>query len=314
MNAHLLHLEFALAASQALWACFLLLFWLLCHRRVKVRTYRGPRRRRGPLEATSCVRRHPRAKSDWVVQEVLYLASHLRGCRTIADVFNRRHGLWETVGHTYVWEVMRDHAREIRQLRRGRKRRPPIAIPVGHAWALDLTFFRSPEGFTFMVIGIIDAGSRKLLALKVIPRKCVFALLGHVFLAFSEHGLPEAIRTDNEAMFTSRPWLAMLGAMGIRARRGPPLQPWHNGRIERFWGTLKQAIGRKGWQSAQALQAALDSFARFFNKVRPHQGLNGLTPEEAWQGKAMADVQLAHAQGRCDEAVEQLLVGFHVRC
>ncbi|ROZ63174.1 DDE-type integrase/transposase/recombinase [Ramlibacter sp. WS9] len=70
--------------------------------------------------------------------------------------------------------------------------------------------------------------------------------MGHVLLAFSEHGLPEAIRTDNEAMFTSRPWLAMLGALGIVARRGPPFQPWHNGRIERLWGTLKQAIGRKG--------------------------------------------------------------------
>jgi putative transposase len=225
MNAHLLHLEFALIASQALWTGALLFFWLLRHRRVKAGPYRGRRRCKAPIDLGRNAPGHRRAKPDWVRDEIIYLASHLRSCRKVADAFNRRHGLWESVGHTHVWEVIRDHAREIRRLRRERKRRVPITIPVGHTWALDLTFFRSPEGLTFMVIGIIDAGSRKLLYLKVIPRKRVFAIMGHVLLACSEHGLPEVIRTDNEAMFTSRPWLAMLKAMSIRARRGPPLQP-----------------------------------------------------------------------------------------
>ena len=76
MNAHLnfLHLEFALVTSQALWACAVLFFWLLRHRRVKVRAYCGPRRSRGPLGAASRLKRHPRAKPDWVLQEVIYLA------------------------------------------------------------------------------------------------------------------------------------------------------------------------------------------------------------------------------------------------
>jgi len=259
-------------------------------------------------------RAHARAKPDWVRAEIIYLASHLRGCRRVAAVFNRWRGRWETVGHTYVWKIMREHADEIRQLRRERKRRKPAFIPAGHAWALDLSFVRSPNGLTFMVLGIIDAGSRKRLCLKVISRKCAFALMGHLLLAFSEHGLPEVVRTDNESMFTSRPWLAMLKALGISARRGPPCQPWHNGRIERFWGTMKEALRDVRFETACALQKALDEFSRFFNTIRPHQGLGGLTPEEAWQGKTMAHVQLAHAEGRCDAAVDELLLGFHVRC
>lgn len=138
--------------------------------------------------------------------------------------------------------------------------------------------------------------------------------MAHVLLAASEFGLPDTIRTDNEAMFTSRAWLAMLKAMSIRARRGPPLQPWHNGRLERFWGTLKAALRAGVFAAPQALQAALDEFTRFYNIARPHQGLAGLTPEEAWHGKTMTDVRLAHAQGRCDQAMRELLQGFYVRC
>lgn len=71
-------------------------------------------------------------------------------------------------------------------------------------------------------------------------------------------------------MFTSRPWLAMLEALSVRPRRGPPLQPWHNGRVERFWAALKQALRGVQCETAAALQATLDSFARFYNvSVRP---------------------------------------------
>ncbi len=245
-----------------------------------------------------------------------YLLSHLRSCRKVQAVFNRAHGYWETVGHTWVWEVKRDHPEEIQQMRRERKRQKPFFIPVGHTWAQDLTLIRSPFGFTFTVLAILDAGSRKLLTLKVLPGKRAHTLLAHLHLAFAEHGLPVAIRTDNEAMFTSAMWrmtLKALKALGTMHRRGPPYQPWHNGRLERFWGTLKQALCQLRLETVTALQTTLDKFVRFYNSVRPHQALAGLTPQEVWQGKTMAEVQLAHAQGLCHAAVH-LLVGFHVRC
>ncbi len=212
----------ALAASQALWACVLLVFWLVRHRSLKIPPYRGPRR----MRRSDGTARHPRAKEDWVIRDVIYLASHLRTCRKVEAAFNRWRGhTGHTVGHSWVAEIIQQHRQEIRQLRRERKRRRPLLIAAGHTWALDLTLIRSPYGTTFTVLGIIDAGSRKLLALKVLSRKCAFQIMGHVLLACSQFGPPEAIRTDNEAMFTSRPWLAMLAALRVRARRGPALQP-----------------------------------------------------------------------------------------
>jgi hypothetical protein len=47
------------------------------------------------------------------------------------------------------------------------------------------------------------------------------------------------------------------------------------------------------------LRPALKEFTWFYNEMRVHQNLNGLTPMEAWQGKTLAEVQTSacHASG-----------------
>ena len=258
-----------------------------------------------------------RATSEEARRKLLYLCAHLdgAGCRTVAHAFNRWHGGWVTVGKTKVWEFMRDNAAEIAERRRQRKRLLPRTVPVGHTWSMDLTFIRSPFGTTFTVLGILDAGSRKWLRLQIVPTKNVFVLLGHVLIAIGIHGAPAVLRTDNESMFTSKPWLATLKALGIVHRRGPPRQPWRNGRIERAFGTLKSTLRGLSFATAQATQAMLDCFARRYNDARPHQALNGLTPQEAWQGKTMAEVQRAHADRSRREQIPSDLFEFHrLRC
>lgn len=66
-------------------------------------------------------------------------------------------------------------------------------------------------------------------------------------------GRPRAVRTGNEAAFTSRLFRFALWVLGIRRQRTEPHRPWQNGRVERFVGTRQ-------------------------NHVRPHQHLGGRTP------------------------------------
>jgi putative transposase len=180
---------------------------------------------------------------------------------------------------------------------------------------MDLTFHRSPEGSTFSIFGVIDQGSRKVLCLKAIPTKCALALLGHLFIAFSRFGLPAAVGTDNEGMFVSKLWTATLHALSLAHRRGPPAQPWRNGRIERLFGTLKPLLRNANVRCHATLWAALHEFMLFCNVIRPHQALDGLTPDEVWQARSLADVQLAHGgrAGQWVHAVGRLLVGYHPR-
>ena len=63
---------------------------------------------------------------------------------------------------------------------------------------------------------------------------------------------------------------------------------------------------------------ALAEFSHFYNQIRPHQSLGGLTPEEAWHDKTMADVQERHGQGQTQgqwvHALDGLMVGYGLRC
>ena len=296
-----------------LWPCGCLFVWMLWHRRVRVPQHRTRAAPREEVEPRA--KRHPRAKPEWMRQRVIYLATHLDSCRAIAHAFNRWHRD-ASVGKSWVARFVKDNADEIAQRRRKMRQRLPAFVAVGQTWALDLTFVTSPDGFMFTVLGIIDQGSRRLLCLKALPTKCTFMLLGHLFLAFARYGLPAAMRSDNESIFTSKLWCCTLKALGIAHRRGPPGQPWCNGRMERLFGTLKPLLRKIRPATEQALTNALNGFRRFYNEVRPHQNLGGLTPIEVWEGKRLTDVQQAQTKGRGQlvQALGGLMVGYHVRC
>lgn len=99
--------------------------------------------------------------------------------------------------------------RQIAERRRAMHRRRPRWFAVGHTWAMDMTFMVNEQGPTFAMLGIIDHGSRRLLCLKHLPRKCTLTLLGHLFLTMACCAVPAVIRTDNESMFVSMFWRAV---------------------------------------------------------------------------------------------------------
>lgn len=57
-----------------------------------------------------------------------------------------------------------------------------------------------------------------------------------------------------------------------------------NGRVERFFGTLKEKLNQWDVNSLEQLGDTLVQFRFWYNHVRPHHHLDGLTPAEVWQG------------------------------
>jgi transposase InsO family protein len=284
-------------------------------RRKPVMRRRAKTRQTLPAEDPQ-IQAQPRRKPEWVVRTVIRLGIHRLTCRSIATNFNRRYGQHITIGKTWTNNVLRTHAHEIDYKRRLMRRTPPLPFPINHTWAIDLTFYTSPEGVFYTMLGIIDHGSRRLMCLKQLPRKCTLILLGHLFLTMARFGIPAVIRTDNESMFRSALWKAALKALSIQHRRGAPYCPWLNGRIERLFGTFKPWLRKARPRTANALRRVLSEFTWFYNEVRTHQNLNGLTPMEAWQGKTLADIQHTQATqpGQWVSALDGLMIGYHVRC
>jgi len=248
----------------------------------------APRRpRRAQLAPRIETVNRSRPKPAWVRREVLRLAALTgAGCRTIEKLFNRLHASSKkmTVSKSYVHYTMHRHRYEIDVLRRQIKHRPPRPVPRHHVWAVDMTGKGDAFGEVHAILGIVDHGSRRLLALEVAQRRNAWTLLGHVFLAIGAHGKPRMIRSDNDAVFTSRVFRTVLRLAGIRQQFTAPGCPWMNGRIERLFGTLKEKLDRVKVDGRHTLKLLLADFRFWYNRVRPHQNLGGLTPFEAWHG------------------------------
>ncbi len=162
------------------------------------------------------------------------------------------------------------------------------------------------------IFGILDHGTRRLLSLHAVVDKSSWTLLGYLFLAIGQYGKPVAVRTDNERIFTARLFTGVLKWAGIKHQRTDKHCPWQNGRIERFFGTLKERLRFWQFMGRPMLQEALDQFDFWYNAIRPHQNLDGLTPLEAWNGIDPFTAPIK--QIRFYSAWDGLLTGFYLRC
>lgn len=107
--------------------------------------------------------------------------------------------------------------------------------------------------------------------------------------AFREYGLPDAIRTDNGAPFSTLApgGLSRLAIwwikLGIRPERILPGRPDQNGRHERMHRTLKAEAATPPRGNFSAQQRAFNSFLNEYNFVRPHEALAQQTPASAYK-------------------------------
>jgi len=190
-------------------------------------------------------------KPGWVKREVIRLKALMpqAGCRTIAHTFNRMHqykGM--SVGKSYVNETIKKHQYEIQILRRKIKHKRPKPLPLNLIWGIDMTGKTDSTGQLHNILGIIEHQSRCCLTLRSLSDKASITLLENLIAAIKLYGKPKLIRTDNEAVFTSRLFCLGLWVLGIKHQTTEVACPWQNGKVERFFGTLKQKLNQ--WEVA----------------------------------------------------------------
>jgi len=247
-------------------------------------------------------------KPQWVENKIISIKAFMpqAGCRCIAHTFNR---LYEsqgmTVSKSYVNCIIRNHQYEIQVLRRNMKHKRPKSVPHNLIWGVDLTGKYDTTGKLHNLLGVIEHKSRSGLVLMPLTDKASITLLEHLIRAIKKYGKPKFIRTDNDAIFTSRLFRLGLWVLGIKHQRTEVASPWQNGKIERFFGTLKQQLNQWEVASFEELNNLLHLFRFWYNHVRPHDYLDGWTPAEVWHDKKGA----SH-KAQCFEAWDGLLKGW----
>lgn len=249
---------------------------------------------------------YTRKKPAWVKREVVRLKALMQheGCRKVASVFNSLFAhKRETVGKSYVAEVIKRHVLEIQQLRNRLKNRTRRQGARGITYAMDLAFV----GHDGAALGILDHGTRALLFLGQLQDRTTIGVLRVLLDVIERFGKPRFLRTDNERIFTARLMGLALAFLGIRHQKIDPFCPWQNGRIERLFLTLKQRL-HAWWETAGVpddVQRDLDTFRAWYNHARSHQSLAGITPAMAWAG-----VLKTSTRSRFFQAWDGILTGF----
>jgi len=106
--------------------------------------------------------------------------------------------------------------------------------------------------------------------------------------AFRKHGMPLRMRSDNGPPFASQALfgLSKLSAwwlrLGIAHERIEPGHPEQNGQHERMHRTLKAETTRPARHTSLQQQERFDEFREEYNTDRPHEALDGKTPDKLY--------------------------------
>lgn len=223
------------------------------------------------------------AKPSWVIHTIIRFKAFNPNLssRKLADAFNRQFGDRESVCHSTVCKYLRLHQADVLLKRQLLKRRIPVIGPPNDTWGVDLTG-KQIEGKTRWILGVLDHGTRACMDLAVLPDKRSISIVRALIPTMQRFGIPKVIRTDNEAIFTGRLFRTFLSLLGIKHQRIDLACPWQNGRIERFFGTLKEKLDQLEVFTSTGLAQLIGEFRFWYNHLRTHQSLQGYTPAEIW--------------------------------
>ncbi len=216
------------------------------------------------------------------------------GPRKILPYLRRRHPdlrlpAASTIGDLFAREGLIEPKRRRRKRSHpGEPNRDPRA--ANELWTADFKGeFRLGNGDLCYPLTVADEYSRRILGCRGLPSTGGDGAIPAFRKIFREHGMPDAILTDNGVPFAS--WgLAGLTDMsvwwmrlGIEVRRTEPSSPQQNGVHERMHRTLKAEATKPPRHSMRSQQRRFDGFVREYNEDRPHEALDGEVPNDRYE-------------------------------
>jgi putative transposase len=146
----------------------------------------------------------------------------------------------------------------------------------------DITYIPMRRGFLYLV-AVMDWATRKVLSWRVSNTMDVEFCISALEEALARFGRPEIFNTDQGSQFTSPRFTGVLQAAGVRISMDGRGRWMDNVLIERLWRSLKyECVYLHAFETGSELRVGLVKWIGYYNAERPHSGLGGRTPDEAY--------------------------------
>jgi transposase InsO family protein/gamma-glutamylcyclotransferase (GGCT)/AIG2-like uncharacterized protein YtfP len=161
------------------------------------------------------------------------------------------------------------------------------------AWALDFFAVKTAKGVWLQALLIIDVYTRELIDLRVHDGwdvDSVWTIRAFNEACAREQRAPKKVVHDHGTHFAGQ-FERQMRVLEIENEVTPVYVPQMNGIAERAIGTVRRELLRHiPIADAKELQFYLDEYRRYANTERPHQGIEGRTPEERAKSAPLAEV------------------------
>jgi transposase InsO family protein len=257
------------------------------------------RYREGGLEALEPRSRRPRScrhetplelvEQIVALRRQLELQGHDAGAQTIA--YHLAGTQKDIPSLSTIWRILRREglvAHEPSKRPRCSLIRFEAQLP-NELWQADITAWRLASGQAVEILNLIDDHSRLFLGCDAYERVKAADVVASFHKAAQLHGLPFSLLSDNAAVFVGSYrkgkvlFESELERLGVLFKNSRPYHPQTCGKVERLHQTLKRYLAKQPpARTLKELQGQLDTFAHYYNDIRPHRALGGRTPLQAY--------------------------------
>lgn len=252
----------------------------------------------GDLKALLPGKRGPRyqTRRTPVEIETLVLREREKGCNKFEIHSILKASLEErTPSYSGIYKILKRHGKNQLSVPMKDEKRRIIQEKAGELAHIDCHHIARDTIFgdnkPYYLVCVVDGYSRlawievieniRSLTVMFAALRCFNHLNEKYSIQFAE------VLTDNGPEFgpkgslrkETHPFERLLMELGMKHRYIKPYRPQTNGKVERFWRTLKEdLIEGTYFDSIEHFKEEVFKYTLYYNELRPHQMLEGLTP------------------------------------